>query len=108
MKNYYAMSTMDANETVVWENDTTKVVTSNKVTLLFWYDVYTLLAKQDAKVDKTEINGKWYKLTDSICVDLTNPNAKVKRLAAFNETHLEFSDYDNNPMNGNVGVNYQQ
>ncbi len=71
MKNnvYVETELNEAFETVMIESAEIVVVFSKRVPLLFWYDTYKLLKNQKQKVDRTLINGKWYKHIESNCID---------------------------------------
>ena len=67
--NFYVISELSSKEAVLIEDENKIVVFSKRVPMLFWYDTYVLLANQKANVDKTLINGKFYKYVESACID---------------------------------------
>lgn len=75
MKNsngYYFETVLDANK-VVEQNGDYVTIHDTKQGLLFWYDTYKKLAKQNSKVNKALFEGAYYKRVSSICLDLRAP-----------------------------------
>lgn len=72
LNGYYFEVILDANK-LVEQNGDFITMHCTKEGLLFWYDTYKKLAKQDAKVNKFNYNGIWYKHIDSTCLDLRAP-----------------------------------
>ena len=75
-KSYYFETTVDSNKIIV--DNGNELIAHDTKGLLFWYDRYTLLKNQKAKVDKALINGRWYKLAESVkCIDLRNASKQL-------------------------------